>query len=327
MANYKKYAENLIGNWEKDIYAPQKDVTQAIYQTNWNKLTNDYNAVKDKLARNFALARNEYSNTLNDVQNASFNRMNNANIDLANRGLSGSGMLDLVTQGDTQVKGEAVDKALGNLLAANNASIEGLSEGVMGLGKGQTNLASDLSGDIGQLTDADAANNQQYAGLVSGIAQSAAGRAASRARSGGGSSKKTKKEQENDELERKMLIADTLASTELTDNQKKNYLNSYLGVPTQAAIDAVDAYNNNAKLNELNPKISALENKLANIQDYRQARRDSSNSLLNKIITNYNIFSIPGAMEYNTQQRLNELRNQTKGLSYSDLYDILYGKK
>lgn len=68
MADYKKYAENLIGNWEKDIYEPQKQVTKDIYQTNWNKLTNDYNTVRDKLNRNFQLAREQYANTLNDVQ-------------------------------------------------------------------------------------------------------------------------------------------------------------------------------------------------------------------------------------------------------------------
>ena len=197
MASYKNYAENLIGNWEKDIYEPQKDVTKAIYQTNWDALTNNYNAVKDKLARNFNLARNEYANILDDVQNSSFNRMNNANIDLANRGLSGSGMLNLVTQGDTQLKGQTVDKALADLLSTNNASLEGLREGVIGLGEKQSKLASDLAGDIGRLTDADAANNQQYGGLLAGIAEGAAQRAASRA--GSGSSRSAKKAKEEDE--------------------------------------------------------------------------------------------------------------------------------
>ena len=193
MANYKNYAENLIGNWEKDIYEPQKQVTKDIYKTNWNKLTNDYNTVKEKLARNFKLAREEYANTLNDVQNSSFNRMNNANIDLANRGLSNSGMMDLITQADTQSKGEDVDKALASLLNTNNASLSGLAEGVIDLGSGQNSLAGDLSGDIGKLTDADAANMQQYGGLLGSLGENAAGRAASRSSSG-----KTKYEKEDE---------------------------------------------------------------------------------------------------------------------------------
>ena len=198
MADYKKYAENLIGNWEKDIYEPQKQVTKDIYQTNWNKLTNDYNTVRDKLNRNFQLAREQYANTLNDVQNSSFNRMNNANIDLANRGLSSSGMLDLVSQADTQSKGEDVDKALASLLNTNNATLTGLSEGVMDLGSKQSELAGDLGTDMGKLTDADAANMQQYGGLLGSIGESAAGRASSR--SGGGSSRLKKAEEEQNEL-------------------------------------------------------------------------------------------------------------------------------
>lgn len=328
MANYKKYAEELIGNWETGQYEPQRTVTQNIYQTNLNKLTNDFNTLKDKLARNFENAQLEYTNALNDVQNQSFNRVRNANIDLANRGLSGSGVGNLVTQADVQEKGQDIDRALADLLAVNNASIEGLTEGTMKLGENQTSLAGDLAADMGGITDQEAANAQQYANLIAGIGNSAANRAASRRRSGGGSSKQAKKDQEEaDELKRRRLIADTLSSTELSDTDKVAYLYQYLDVPINTAKEAVTGYNNNIILETTQPRIANLENRLTNIQDYRQARRDSSDSLLNKIITDYNILSIPGAMEYNTQQRLNKARSDISGLTYTDIYDLLYGKR
>ena len=310
MASYKNYAENLIGNWEKDIYEPQKDVTKAIYQTNWDALTNNYNDVKDKLARNFNLARNEYANALDDVQNASFNRMRNANIDLANRGLSGSGMLNLVTQGDTQIKGQTVDKALADLLSTNNASLEGLREGVIGLGEKQSKLASDLAGDIGRLTDADAANNQQYGGLLAGIAEGAAQRAASRA--GSGRSKKAKQAQkEADEIGRRIRISDVLTSTDLTDQEKGNYLVTYLDVPPQTAIDAISAYNNNNLLQTNRGKINKLQSSMVSNNGYTPAALVGINNLIN----------------LNKAKNVSKLQNEIKDLTYTDLAKLLYGDK
>lgn len=315
MANYKNYAENLIGNWEKDIYEPQKDITKAIYQTNWNKLTNDYNTVKEKLARNFKLAREEYANTLNDVQNSSFNRMNNANIDLANRGLSNSGMMDLITQADTQSKGEDVDKALASLLNTNNASLSGLAEGVIDLGSGQNSLASGLSGDIGKLTDADAANMQQYGGLLGSLGENAAGRAASRASSGG--SGKSKKEEEQNDIYRRMGIIDTLNDTTLSDVEKKQILAINYDVSSSDADDMLNSY----KYKALVPKLESRNNDLAEIIkrvnnlnayvspipefDYIQ-RNNRLNSQLN-----------------NTQKDVDALNKELSKYTYYDLWDIL----
>lgn len=311
MANYKKYAENLIGNWEKDIYEPQKEVTKAIYQTNWNKLVNDYADVRDKLARNFELARNEYANTLNDVQNSSFNRMNNANIDLANRGLSSSGMLDLIIQGDTQAKGGSVDEALANLLNTNNASLEGLRQNVIGLGEKQSSLAGDLAGDIGKLTEADAANMQQYGGLLGSIGESAAQRAASRA--GSGSSKKVEKAQEDaDEMGRRIRIADVLNSSDTSDQEKITYLTAYLNVPVKTAIKAVSAYNNNKLINTNTEKINKLQNSInTSGSGYTPAALVGLKTLSN----------------INKAKNATKLQNEIKDLTYTDLAELLYGNK
>lgn len=325
MADYKKYAENLIGNWEKDIYEPQKQVTKDIYQTNWNKLTNDYNTVRDKLNRNFQLAREQYANTLNDVQNSSFNRMNNANIDLANRGLSGSGMLNLVTQADTQSKGEDVNKALASLLNTNNATLTGLTEGVMDLGSKQSGLAGDLGTDIGKLTDADAANMQQYGGLLGSIGESAAGRASSR--SGGGSSRLKKAEEEQNELYRRMGIVDTLNSDTLSEQEKRIILTSKYDMPIQDANDAISAQkytNTNEKLS----KVSRNLNKYIQRDiDYRDPKNPSNlvglayapvgvpvrgtSYLINKILMN------------NATKNKSKLEDELSNYTYEDLWNIL----
>lgn len=331
MASYKKYAEDLIGNWETNQYEPQRTVTQNIYQTNIDKLTNDFNALKDKLARNFQNAQTEYANTMNAVQNESFNRMRNANIDLANRGLSASGVGNLVEQADTQRKGEDVDKALSDLLAVNNASIEGLTEGIMNLGQKQTSLAGNLSGDLGNITDQEAANAQEYANLIAGIGNSAANRAASRARSGGGrrGSSKSKEESEADEIKRKILIADTLSSKELTDDQKKEYLARYLDVPGDTAVAAVDGYNMNNQLRANNANINKLQNQIDkynanNVKWTAFANNPSTPSILRSAM---NIFNVPNAQRYYTTNRLNDLQKQTSGMTYTDLAELLYGRR
>ena len=342
MANYKKYAENLIGNWERDIYEPQKDVTRAIYNTNWDRLTNDFNAVKEKLARNFELARNEYNNVLSNVQDTSFDRMQNAYTDLANRGLSSSGMQDLTVQADTQAKGQQVDEALASLLAQNNATANSLAEGVMNLGEEQTKLAGNLAQDIGKLTDADAANAQQYANLLGGIGESAAQRAAARAAaraSSGASKKDDERKKKADEMERKRLIANALMSNELTDDEKAAYLNIELNVPSQAALDAVKVYNNNKLLDETLPKIENLENKLNSYNNDAVTKVANATNKVAGFVQDYGgllkplgyaaeVFNPYNAYDYwrnkSTKSSLDTQKKLIEGLSYKDLYDTLY---
>lgn len=328
MASYKKYAEDLIGNWETGQYEPVRDVTQNIYQTNINKLANDFNTLKDKLARNFENAQLDYANTMNAVQNQSFNRMRNANIDLANRGLTTSGVGDLVTQGDIQRKGEDVDKALSDLLKVNNASIEGLTSGVMNLGQKQSSLAGDLAGDLGGITDKEAANAQEYANLIAGIGNSAANRAASRARSGGrGGSSKTKEEREADEIKRRILIADTLASQDLTDDQKKEYLNTYLNVPPDTAIAAVDSYNANTKLQSNRATIANLQNKLRSQQDFANRLNEWGGQNDVSWLLSRAPYTINDILSSGTSNKINKLQSEIGGLTYTDLAELLYGRR
>lgn len=354
MADFKNYAENLIGNWERDIYAPQTQVTKDIYQTNWNALTNNYNTLKDKLARNFENAQLEYANTLNNVQNQSFNRMNAANIDLANRGLSGSGILNKVTQADTKIKGENVDKALASLLAVNNASIEGLTEGVNALGEKQSKLASELAGDLGKLTAAEAGNEQKYGGLLAGIGESAAQRAAQRAASGASASlSKAQKELEDaiDERYRKLSIFETLNDTSLSDDDKYKTLVQELDVPVGDALKAISSVNYTNTLNDLDaaklkydeiassqqPNIYQAWNQFGSYTTDPSEKRNASwlekllfgndfdpyNNDITDLRQRFN--NTPSDFRLANQQRkINILNNRLKDYTYADLYDLLY---
>lgn len=328
MASYKKYAENLIGNWEKDIYAPQQQIAQDVYKTNWNQLTNNFNTLKDQLARNFENARTDYANTLADVQDTSFNRVNAAYNDLANRGLSASGMVNDIVRADTALKGQEIDRALSSLMKATEENVSGLTEGVNKYGSSQTKLASDLAGDLGKLTDADAANNQQYAGLVGSLAESAASRAANNAIS----RMSRASDNDEDELTRRMAIADLLRSDEYTDDEKISMMTIYGDVPVEQARSAVSAYNydtasdrynnllNNYSKSTINKFVNATENnRLANL----------GLSLVSPLLSTspYNIFSIPRSFKNSRADKINTARENLSKYTYGDIYNILYGNK
>lgn len=334
MANNIKYAQNLIGDWNKDIYEPKKQALQDIYQTNWNKLSNDYNTLKDTLARNYDVARQTYNKTLGDIQNESFNRMNAATIDLANRGLSSSGVTGLVNNADTQIKGEEVNKALSSLLDTEAGNEKSLFSGLNTLGQQENSLASGLLGDIGGLTDADAANNQQYAGLVGNIAESAASRAASRAASGSGQDNS-----EEDEIERRFAIARTLESEDYSEEEKVNLLVRYLDVPLDKAKSAVSAYTYDIANNKLNNAIKAYD-KASNT---RQKEKDIVNKYSNympiipgfvqpgvvarALVSDNNPLNIANSIKNSRLNAVNKARENLSKYTYGDIYDILYGGK
>lgn len=357
MANYKKYAENLIGNWEKDIYAPQQKIAQEVYQTNWDKLTNDLNVLKDQLARNFENAKMDYSNALSDIQDASFNRMNAAYNDLAARGLSASGKVNDLIRADTSLKGQEADKALSDLMGATKTNISDLTEGVNKYGESQTSLATDLAKDLGKLTDADAANNQQYANLVGGIAENAAQRAANNAIS----RMSRASDNDKDELTRRMAIADLLRSADYTDDEKISMMVIYGDVPVEQAKSAVSAYNYDiadAKVQKTQGLLDNLVNK--NGLDARfytpegvsainnVANRLSNDELITLISNNKKGIS---PVNYDEALYLDYINNEAKGnvfknlkatnyvnainrqtqnrnkYTYGDIYNILYGNK
>lgn len=251
MADYRKYAENLVGDWQTSQYEPQRQTAQKSYQTNWNKLSNDFQTLKDNLQRNLDNARMTYANGLSNVQDTSFNRMNNINTDLANRGLTSSGVSNLYTQADTKTKGEDVNKLLGDLMGTTGEGVSSLATAGNKLASEQQSLAGDLYGTLGDLTSAEAGNAQDYANLLANLGQSASSRASS-----GSGSGKTKKEQETEDDARKIGIALLLADTTISDEDKIFSLINDYDVTNARGI--IPEANKNVKYDELNNKINAM---------------------------------------------------------------------
>lgn len=329
----KNYAENLIGKWETNQYEPQRQVIQNTYNTNWESLTNQLNNLNDQLANNFKLMRQNYNEALGDINQGSFNRMYNAEQDLANRGLTGSGLLNNINQADTSLKGDSVNTELEKLMQTDKSNIEAQTKATTKYGSGLNDLAGDLAGDLGNVSNAETSNYQNYRDLVSSITQSAANRAASRAGSG---SKKTKEESEAEELERRMLIADILASEDLSDSAKIMYMSVYADVPTEKGKAAISSMNYD--------KQKLVYDKA--VEDYNKAN-DNYLKSMNKAtsmpyipgvlgtFTNPNsILSIPmsiantrGFSANNKRKIMQDEQNKLNSYTYGDLYDILYGSK
>lgn len=295
MAN-KKYAENLIGNWETSQYEPQRQVVKDIYQTNWNNLTNDLNALNAQLESNFERARQQYSGSLQDTTENSFRNMYNAETNLANRGLAASGLLNTVNQANIADVGNTVNTDLENLLNLNRASIEGSISGLNTYGSNINKLAVNLADDLGGITDAETKNLQNYYNLISDLTESASEREANNA-----SSRASIKQQqaENDlenDLENKyrlLQVLETLDDESLTDNDKRTVLTRELNLTAKQADDAISAKNYRTTSEKLDKQYMSFRN--TSIPDIRSMR----------------------------ENRVRKTKNELTKYSYKDLYDIL----
>lgn len=295
MAN-KKYAENLIGNWETSQYEPQRQITKDIYQTNWNKLTNDLNTLNAQLESNFERARQQYSGSLQDTTENSFRNMYNAETNLANRGLASSGLLNNINQANIASVGNAVNKDLGSLLDTNKASIESSISGLNTYGSTINRLAANLADDLGGITDAETKNLQNYYNLVSDLIESASKREASNASSRASiKQQQAEKDLEND-LENKyrlLQVLETLDDENLTDNAKRTVLTRELNLTAKQADDAISAKNYRTTSEKLDKQYMSFRN--ASIPDIRNIR----------------------------ENRVRNTKNELTNYSYKDLYDIL----
>lgn len=322
MANYKKYAENLVGDWETGQYEPQREALQKSYNTNWQKLTNEFNVLKDKLNKKMSDAQINYGEEINNIQNNAYNRMNNAYQDLANRGLTGSGMVDLTSRANTKTTGEEADKALSDLLSVTSEGVSGLYNAANKLAEQQSSLSGNLANALADVGDAESGNGQQYANLIAGIADSAEGRAASRSGSG-----KTKDEKEDEEFYRILGIIDTLNDSELSDDDKKYLLKTRYDVDVNTGSKAIKGYNNNKLLDETNNKISKLTksvDKLTNAGNTYSRYVGGNNGSYNTLAE---LFNVPRALSIWQNKSLQKQKDKINGLTYSDLNEILFGKK
>lgn len=309
MANYKKYAENLIGDWQTDQFEPQRQVAMDTYNTNWKSLTDDFENLKDKLNENISKARTTYAETLGDVQESSYSRMNNALSSLASKGLADSGIANRVLESDITQKGEDVNKALETLLSVTSEGVSGLADANNKLAGNQNKLNSGLADTLGDIGDAEAANAQQYAGLVGSVAEGAAARAASRSGS--------KDEDEEDELARRMRIYDLMSSEDYNDEEKARMLVNYFDYDIKTARNAVKVYTDNIKYDDLTTKLEGATKRANTLNSI--SKFTNSRSTINPINEIINLFSDVA------NKNVGKITKERNDLKVSDLYNALYG--
>lgn len=299
-----KYAKNLIGDWEKDQFEPQRVVLQNIYETNWNKLTNDFNNLKDTLERNQKLAQLKYGGDISNIQGESYDRVRNYYQDLANRGLSSSGMVSQLERANTEATGQEVDKALSLLLKQSSEGVSALSEATGKLADSQSELNRDLANDLGSIGEAEAANLRAYADLVSSISESDEQIKATARRNSSGSDI----EEEDYEFYRRLGIMDTLNSEDYTDDEKRYILASEYDVPIEqvnSLLSGINYSKTNTKLNQAigNHNKFSKYNKIG----FKTIPDIILNSALDKIYEN----------------RINKLETDLSKYTYADIMDIL----
>lgn len=349
MANRgREYAESLVGPLDRSAYGQQRTVAQNTYNTNWENVQNQYKNLQDKLRLQQEKANKDFAEGLVDVAENSFNRQRVGSGNLANRGLSASGLTNILTQADTVQKGEDIGKLLKSAGAISSETADKLNQANAKYTQESNNLMGKLAGTLANIGDAETAAQNRYNQTLAGIAESSDKRAEDNALQAAqrGSSRSSAQEA-LDEFSKRAAINEILASPEMTDSQKENYLRIMFGMDN--AGQAVMAYNNNINATEnYNNRLAELQ-EAANreIQKNRAALDPSykvnsgtldilnklgpiaqsqlppvSKSLLNQYMIESNQNSIP---KYENQMALAELKN--KGITYEDLAQILYGNR
>lgn len=347
MAKGRSYAENLVGPLDRSFYESQRQVAQQANQTNWENLQNQYRNLTDQLKRKQEQANIDFANGLVNVAEGSLNRMANANKDMANRGLTSSGLSNLVKQTDTATKGEQILNLLGAAGDIATATAGQLADSNTNYANKAANLNEGLANTLGDINAGDIAAQMNYNQGLADIGEAmesreadnalqAAQRAASRASSGYNT---RKEDEEYSEFMRRVAIADTLADDTLDDKAKENILNIRLGVKNSGQV--LEAYNKNIgatqryeeefeklkkaanKANNKNIKINK-NNKVNSYTiepiDYKNPKNLGSNS------TNRGGYVTKKAgdiMTTNEQHALDELVKS--GITYEELAQLLYG--
>lgn len=364
MANKgRQYAEGLVGALDRSAYGQQREVAQNTYNTNWKNVQNQYKNLQNKLKLQQERANRDFAEGLVDVAANSFNRQRTGSGNLANRGLSASGLTNMLAQADTMQKGEDIGKLLKTAGDISLSTADKLSQATSKAAQEGTGLMGKLANTLGDIGDAETAAQNQYNQTLASIAGAmderemnnalqAAQRAASRG-SGGKSSEQVAAENDLEEFYKRAAIGEVLSNTDMTDNQKSNYLGIIFGIDN--ADKAVEAYNKNINAtSDYNKQYSQLKKAAdaeakTNKQNYQRYITNQqnkkidelfgkNNSLLNKKNTNtygdillrnnlptmYNpsLDKVP-SVSIEDALALQELEN--KGITYEDLAALLYG--
>ena len=357
MAKGRNYAEGLVGPLDRSHYETQRQVALQTNDTNWQNLQNQYKNLTDQLKRKQERANIDYANGLVQVAENSLDRMSGANANMANRGLTSSGLNNLVDQADTAAKGEEIlnllgsagdiaVKTAGQLASSNETFTNKASE-----------LAGDLAGALGDINAGDIAAQMNYNQGLADIGEAmearefnnemeAAQRALNAANSGSGSSKE---EDALEEIYKLRAIAEVLADDTLTKDQKTSTLRILYDI--NDANKAVWGYEDSKDaINKYNEQLEELE-KAAKKADKKAPKKwvktekkktttlepkgyKDSPFYENSAIGKANKTETPKNSDYiwekvnsrgptKEQQDLEEyIKN---GLTYADLYSILYG--
>lgn len=279
------YVKNLIGDWETEQFEPLRQVAQKTYQTNWDKLTSDFNSLNEQLAQNFKNARIQHNNALLENARNSYMRMVNAEQNLANRGLTGSGLLNTYDAMNTQQTGQENNEALQTLMDANKANIEGRFAGLDTYNRNLNDLSGDLLDNLSGITDAEGDNLRNYRNLIADLSESYNNRNSKYSTQ----SAENDLEEEEQEFYRRKGILETLNNSELSDYEKRKILiNEY---------DLV--------LDNTNKALETMQY-LKAVNDYDEYNRRS--------VKNY--FG-------NRNKKLQEYDNEISKYTYSDLWDLM----
>lgn len=302
-----KYAQNLIGDWETEQFEPLREVAQNKYQANWDKLSSDFANLNEQLAHNFQRARVKHNSAVLDNARNSFNRMYNVEQDLANRGLTGSGLMNVYNAMNSEQQGQENNAALQELMDANKTNVEGRFNALDSLAQGMGDLSSRLGDELSGITEAEGDNLRTYRNLIGSISESAANRAIESA-SSSLSGKMADLEDEETDRYRKLSIYETLNDDTLSDDDKYKALVTELDVPVGDALKAISSYN----YTKVQNKITAAK---TNLLDYVKKKPIINSTLSNSI------------KALNTKSKLNnidKLEKQLNDYTYTDLYDLLY---
>ena len=202
------YAKNLVGNYDKTYLDENRKVLKDSYSTNWKRLQQTYDNLVQSLEQDRQRNQLAFNKGLTNVSENSFDNMKNSMSNLATRGLTGSGAVDLATQQDTTVKGQAIDKLLGSIGSDMTANIGNLVKANTSLAEQQSGLNTNLADALAGVGNKDLGNQWNYMETVSDITSSKDARDAEAAiRAARTSASKGLDEEEQEWARRKLLLS------------------------------------------------------------------------------------------------------------------------
>lgn len=353
--NNRKYAEDLLGPLNRDIYENQRNVINKTFETDWKDLQNKYKNLQEELKRKQTESNIAFNKGLVDVAENSYDRLNSINANLANRGLTSSGIRNKQEQQDITTKGRDVLNLLGQSGDVSINTVKNLASGNQNLLDKSSSLGKELSNLLGDIGDAETQAQINYNSALADLAESKAARddandlaakqrAASRASSGS-----SKEEDDLEEFYKRVAMSEIITNPYMSDQEKEMNLTLHFGVNNPA--NFLNAYNDNlnaqelydADVSRLQRTVDSLSNDFSKelgrikeksaMDNYRNSLNETigANSALGRSYVNPNA----NQTQFGTQELndlLNSLRSSredlyrrtSQGVTYNDLANLLY---